>query len=287
MVHLSYVAYPNALELVRPSQLKTEAFHHFEETTQSVLADSLEIAALRRHLDASLAVFRPAWAALWRWTRARGIHAPEMGYPNGLAWALLLAGTPVEESPELWLEGLFRRLSVHDWRQPLMVSEGHFIPASQAPMQVFTLSFPHQNATENVRGPVRHYLETEVEAALEILWAIQRGETTWDDFFAPTSLPFGAGLQIQLRPSETDGPEDLKAWWTAHLPAFFDALETCGVESLRPASNWEVQGHALVLHLDLPAHAAELPGIPAALLQVREKFAASFPHSQLHLQWTD
>ena len=197
-VDLMYVRYPDEVAIGRPSHLPVASYRHFDLVSQRTLSVSLEVAALRRFIGADHSAFRVALLALRAWARARQLDDEAFGFPNGLAWALVLAATPAEEAPELWLERCFEFLVGHDWRTPIMPIEGFYPEDRSAVMQVVTASSPAWNVTANVTASNLKVLLTAFEEGLTTIWDIKENGGVWSDFLSPT----GEEPPHQLRSEE-------------------------------------------------------------------------------------
>ena len=199
-VDLMYVRYPDEVAIGRPSHLPVASYRHFDLVSQRTLSVSLEVAALRRFIGADHSAFRVALLALRAWARARQLDDEALGFPNGLAWTLILAATPAEEAPELWLERCFEFLVGHDWRTPIMPIEGFYPEDRTAVMQVVTASSPAWNVTANVTASNLKVLQTAFEEGLTAIWDIKENGGVWSDFLSET----GEEPPLQLRSDEFD-----------------------------------------------------------------------------------
>lgn len=281
-VELRYVAYPAGMEMRRPSHLKTDDFQAFSVQDQAVLATSYEVAALYRHLDASLLVFRIARQALRWWVHARELDLPEWGFPPGIAWTLMLAGTDSEESPGLWLERMYERLAHFDWREPLTVREGLFPAFAEAPMQVITLAYPHRNTTAKLSRGLLQILQAEFQQGLETVWSILYGGRAWGELFRPIARPQHPVLRLYLQGEPGPGQYPAIHWIQESLVGLLLEIEGLGPEFCRPRRSMEgvdaLENWSLELAID-PVRLKPL------LIAFRQAFHMAFPHSEFDLRW--
>ncbi len=282
-INLAYVSYPEDIPLVRPSQLPTEAFKRFSDADQAVLTISLEVAALRRHLDAGLAIFGNAFHALQLWTSARNINQPQWGYPSIMAWLLMLAGTEAEEMPEKWLENMFQRLIQHDWRNPLTVREGYYTAQFDAPMQVLSVGFPPTNTTSKVPSAILLHLQEEFRQGLDTIWRIQRGEASWLDFFSSPAPSSETYLSLTIGVTDTDAQAAARGWieeqaWIEELSPLIDG-------PLQPMGEWTADTGTLQTRLYgklNPSREAEWQPLQ---LSWRRQFRSAFPEIEFEMAW--
>jgi|GEM_PF-4009138 len=273
-VNLLYAAYPDDVPLGRPSHIPTELYRRIPAATQHILASSLEVAALRRFIAADQGAFTTALLALKAWAKAQQIDDPAFGYPGGLAWTLMLAATPAEESPELWLERCFEMLTAHDWSLPLLPIEGFYPEVVGAAMQVVTASSPPRNVTPNVTATTLPSLLSTLDKGLQSLWEIRQEGGRWTDFFSPERPHEFCGLIIGL---ETTHPTQLrlaKAWVRHH---FHDLLKSLGetVSQIRPWTNFISEGPEKGFYrIEVPNHKGPRGPLLQAVTNWRQLFQA-------------
>lgn len=240
-INLMYVTYPDEVPMMRPSHLPTESFRHFDVPSKMTLSASLEVAALRRFIGPDHGAFQTAVLALKAWARAQQIDSEAFGFPSGLGWTLLLAVSPSEEAPELWLERCFTLLASHDWRLPLMPIEGFYPEDIEAPMQVVTASSPARNVTRKVTQATLSVLLESFNEGLAAIWNIRQDGGKWTDFFTPAEPVIGQGFEIQLAAIDRYGLHLLQSWVRRHFRSLLLALEPA-TEGIRPWTDFISDG---------------------------------------------
>lgn len=289
-VNLLYAAYPDHIPLGRPSHIPTELYRSIPEDTQEVLSASLEVAALRRFIAADQGAFTTALLALKAWAKAQQIDDPAFGYPGGLAWTLMLAATPAEESPELWLERCFEMLTAHDWRLPILPIEGFYPEAPDAAMQVVTASSPPRNVTPNVTPATLPGLLATLDKGLHSLWEIRQDGGRWTNFFSHESSSTFKGLVIGLDARHPAQLRLAKEWVRHH---FHSLLAEMGkvADHIRPWTHFVAEGtQAGYYRIEVP----HLEGNRGAILKAASAWRQDFQgwakgrnDSRMRVEWLE
>lgn len=144
-------------------------------------------------------VFKHALRAIKMWAQGRAIYGNIMGFPGGVAWAMLVARIcqlyPNAVSATV-IGKFFNILTKWNWPQPVLLK-----PIEDGPLQVrvwnpkiypqdrshrmpvITPAYPSMCATHNITSSTQKVIISELKRGGNILDEIVTGAKTWKDFF--------------------------------------------------------------------------------------------------------
>lgn len=145
-------------------------------------------------------VFKHALRAIKLWAQKRAIYSNIMGFPGGVAWAMLVARIcqlyPNAVSGTIVCK-FFNILTKWSWPLPVLLK-----PIEDGPLQVrvwnpsiypldrshrmpvITPAYPSMCATHNITSSTQKVILSELSRGGEIVNDIITGSKTWEDFFA-------------------------------------------------------------------------------------------------------
>lgn len=145
-------------------------------------------------------VFKHALRAIKLWAQRRAIYSNVMGFPGGVAWAMLVARIcqlyPNAVSATI-VGKFFNILTKWNWPQPVLLK-----PIEDGPLQVrvwnpklyhqdrahrmpiITPAYPSMCATHNITGSTQKVIMQELKRGGQVVDEIITGKKKWADFFA-------------------------------------------------------------------------------------------------------
>ena len=269
-VDVLYAVYPQALPLVDPCDLSAEQWASLDLASRQAAVACREAEALLAAIGAWRSVWQVTARALRAWAAARQIDVQSVGFPGGLAWAIISATVPPRTSPEAWLEDILESLLSKGWEQPRGL--GVLPEPADDPVTVWTSCAPRHNATASVLACTRAVLQAELERALELSWTIRDGQQGWAILFEPvTAAQLASRIVLRVvAPAAPDAVAGL-GWLRGNLLSLLIALETLLGEQVRPLSS--PRDGAMVIGLQPPPQGEQLRRIHERL----DAFVAQFP----------
>lgn len=148
--------------------------------------------------------FRHALRAVKLWAQRRAVYANVMGFPGGVAWALMVARIcqmyPNAVGSKLIIK-FFHLISQWKWPQPVMlknIDEGPFPARIWNPLQnrsdcnhlmpIITPAFPSMCATHNITPSTKKVIAKELIRARDISGKIFDGKLAWSALFEKHSF---------------------------------------------------------------------------------------------------
>ncbi|KAI9783101.1 MAG: polynucleotide adenylyltransferase [Geoglossum umbratile] len=145
-------------------------------------------------------VFRLALRGVKLWAQRRAIYANVMGFPGGVAWAMLVARIcqlyPHATSSVI-IGKFFRILGLWSWPQPVLlkpIEDGPLNVRVWNPkiytgdryhlMPIITPAYPSMCATHNITMSTKEIISNEMKRAAEIVDSIMVGQYQWKDLFS-------------------------------------------------------------------------------------------------------
>ncbi len=187
-VDVQYVRTPEGTPLGDPRALPPAARAALDDASRRSLLAMLDADAVielaTQRFPGGLASFQATLRRLRQWTRARDIDANALGFPGGLAWALLLldAAPELELSEErdddaraLALFASFLRVrAARSLRAPVSFAAAPPPPGrrhdeADSPMQIFTPAPPARNCVAASSRPTLAVVERELARATALL----------------------------------------------------------------------------------------------------------------------
>ncbi|KAH0562052.1 hypothetical protein GP486_003247 [Trichoglossum hirsutum] len=158
-------------------------------------------------------VFRLALRGIKLWAQRRAIYANVMGFPGGVAWAMLVARIcqlyPHATSAVI-IGKFFRILGQWSWPQPVLlkpIEDGPLNVRVWNPkiyngdryhlMPIITPAYPSMCATHNITMSTKEIISNEMKLAAEIVDSIMVGQLQWKDLFSKHSF-FTNGYKYYL-----------------------------------------------------------------------------------------
>ncbi len=148
--------------------------------------------------------FRTALRAIKLWAKRRAVYANIVGYPGGIAWALMVARVcqfyPFAVGATL-VDRFFHLMSVWNWPTPVMLKTIVHPTAEQAAqnfkvwnpaiykqdgrdlMPIITPAFPSMCSTYNITESTKKVILAEIQRASKITENIFAGKAQWGDLF--------------------------------------------------------------------------------------------------------
>lgn len=145
-------------------------------------------------------VFKHALRAIKLWAQRRAIYSNVMGFPGGVAWAMLVARIcqlyPNAVSATI-VGKFFNILTKWNWPQPVLLK-----PIEDGPLQVrvwnpklyhqdrahrmpiITPAYPSMCATHNITSSTQKVIMQELRRGGQVVDEIITGQKQWSDFFA-------------------------------------------------------------------------------------------------------
>ncbi|KAF4984377.1 hypothetical protein FZEAL_421 [Fusarium zealandicum] len=172
--------------------------------------------------------FRLALRAIKLWAQRRAVYANIMGFPGGVAWAMLVARVCQlypKATPSVIVNKFFLVISQWRWPQPVLLKPigGGPLPVrvwnprvykgdSFHLMPVITPAYPSMCATFNITRSSMTIINRELKRALQISESIMVGKRPWSDLFVKhTFFTLGYKYYISVTSAgKTKG--DHKVW---------------------------------------------------------------------------
>ncbi|KAK4217912.1 Poly(A) polymerase [Rhypophila decipiens] len=154
------------------------------------------------HLVPEPATFRLALRAIKLWAQRRAIYANIMGYPGGVAWAMMVARVCQlypKAASSVVVRGFFTIMRQWPWPLPVLLKDIEYsssvarvavwnpkmYPADRNHrMPIITPAYPSMCATHNVGKSSMAVIQKEFELAKNLTEEILLGKRPWKDLFA-------------------------------------------------------------------------------------------------------
>lgn len=144
-------------------------------------------------------VFKQALRAIKLWAQRRAIYANIMGFPGGVAWAMMVARI-CQLYPNAVASTIVNRFffiyTRWNWPQPVLlkhIEDGplqvriwnpKIYPQDRSHrMPIITPAYPSMCATHNITASTQRVIMQELSRGLELTQEIMDGKRTWKDFF--------------------------------------------------------------------------------------------------------
>ncbi|RDL40424.1 Uncharacterized protein BP5553_00403 [Venustampulla echinocandica] len=174
------------------------------------------------------AIFRTALRGIKLWAQRRAIYANIMGFPGGVAWAMLVARIcqlyPKATSSTIILK-FFRIMDKWQWPQPVLLKNivkgrhnvrvwnpqvygsdrGHLMP-------IITPAFPQMCATHNITYSTKEVIQRELKRGGDITDNIMSGKAQWKDLFVKHTF-FTQGYKYYLSVIAASSTEEAQLIW--------------------------------------------------------------------------
>ena len=167
--------------------------------------------------------FRLTLRAIKLWAKKRGIYSNAMGYPGGVAWAILVAKV-CQLYPKckanILIRKFFKVYSEWDWKNPVQINEikeevGFNCPiavwkkdnnskeiVNHCPFYIITPAFPAQNTNAGTNQILKRVMIDEFkmfkEYSEKINFEDEKCEYTWSDLFKGLNVLDGYNYFLQI-----------------------------------------------------------------------------------------
>ncbi|PNS17268.1 hypothetical protein CAC42_6951 [Sphaceloma murrayae] len=173
--------------------------------------------------------FRHALRAIKLWAQRRAVYANVMGFPGGVAWAMLVARVCQlypNASGSLIVARFFHLMKGWRWPQPVMlkvIEDGPLQVRVWNPkvyggdarhlMPIITPAYPSMCATHNVTSSTLAIIKRELSRADEITTQIFSGQKQWKDLFERHTF-FSQGYKYYLTITSASRTKEAQQMWS-------------------------------------------------------------------------
>lgn len=195
--------------------------------------------------------FRTALRGIKLWAQRRAIYANVMGFPGGVAWAMMVARVCQlypRATGSVVMGKFFRIMRQWKWPQPVLlktIEDGPLQVRVWNPkiyagdryhlMPIITPAYPSMCATHNITISTKKIIEREWDRAGDLTDQIWRGRGQWKDLFAKHSF-FTADYKYYLSINAASRTKDAQHVWSGLVESKLRLL----VQSLETQENIEV-----------------------------------------------
>ncbi|UNI19690.1 Polynucleotide adenylyltransferase [Purpureocillium takamizusanense] len=199
-----------SIDLIFSRIIQKQLSPDFQDLKDSALLRGLDEAELRSlngtrvtdeilNLVPEQSTFKLALRAIKLWAQRRAVYANIMGFPGGVAWAMLVARVCQlypKAATSVIVNKFFLIISQWRWPQPVLLKpiESGPLPVrvwnpkqykgdSFHLMPVITPAYPSMCATFNITRSSKTIINQELQRGLEITEAIMVGKRPWSDLF--------------------------------------------------------------------------------------------------------
>ncbi|KAF2757026.1 Poly(A) polymerase papa [Pseudovirgaria hyperparasitica] len=188
--------------------------------------------------------FRHALRAVKLWAQRRAVYANVMGFPGGVAWAMMVARVcqlyPMAPGSVL-VSKFFNLMKSWPWPRPIMLKDMDDGPIQQKVwnpqiypgdrrhlMPVITPAFPSMCATHNITPSTQKIILRELSRASDITNEIFMGRKAWKDLFRRHTF-FTEGYKYYLSIVAASRTKDAQSIWSGLVQSRLRRLVT-GIE---------------------------------------------------------
>lgn len=191
--------------------------------------------------------FRTALRAVKLWAQRRAIYANVMGFPGGVAWAMLVARVCQlypQATASVIVGKFFRIIGQWKWPTPVLlktIEDGPLQVRVWNPkiyngdrfhlMPIITPAYPSMCATHNITLSTKKIIVRELERGGDIADKISTGQLQWKDLFAPHTF-FTQGYKYYLGIIAASRSKDAQLVWSGLVESkvrlLVSSLETQG-----------------------------------------------------------
>jgi len=176
--------------------------------------------------------FRMALRAVKLWAQRRAVYANIMGFPGGVAWAMLVARVCQlypKATPSVIINKFFLIISQWQWPQPVLLKpiENGPLPVrvwnpkaykgdSYHLMPVITPAYPSMCATFNITRSSMTVIQRELKRALQLSEKILSGKRPWSDLFVKHTF-FTAGYKYYICVVSASKSKETHKIWSGYV----------------------------------------------------------------------
>ncbi|KAF5019774.1 hypothetical protein F66182_8211 [Fusarium sp. NRRL 66182] len=262
-----------SIDLIFSRIIQKQLSPEFKDLKDSGLLRGLDEAELRslngtRVTDEILTLvpeqstFKNALRAIKLWAQRRAVYANIMGFPGGVAWAMLVARVCQlypKATPSVIVNKFFLVISQWRWPQPVLLKpiEGGPLPVRVWNprvykgdqfhlMPVITPAYPSMCATFNITRSSMTIINRELKRALQISESIMVGKRPWSDLFAKHTF-FTAGYKYYISVISAAKTKEAHTIWSGYVESkvrmLVQKLEQQGSIALAHAFNKGYERH--------------------------------------------
>ncbi|KAM0562675.1 hypothetical protein ACHAPJ_002365 [Fusarium lateritium] len=232
-----------SIDLIFSRIIQKQLSPEFKDLKDSGLLRGLDEAELRslngtRVTDEILTLvpeqstFKKALRAIKLWAQRRAVYANIMGFPGGVAWAMLVARVCQlypKATPSVIVNKFFLVISQWRWPQPVLLKpiEGGPLPVrvwnprvykgdTFHLMPVITPAYPSMCATFNITRSSMTIINRELKRALQISESIMVGKRPWSDLFVKHTF-FTAGYKYYISVISAAKTKEAHTIWSGYV----------------------------------------------------------------------
>ncbi|MCJ1249635.1 polynucleotide adenylyltransferase [Trapelia coarctata] len=185
--------------------------------------------------------FRTALRAVKLWAQRRAIYANIMGFPGGVAWAMLVARVCQlypQATGSVIIGKFFRLMSRWSWPQPVVLKEIESGPLQVRVwnpkiyngdryhlMPIITPAYPSMCATHNITSSTKKIITRELERGGDLVDKIFTGQLTWKDLFDKHTF-FTKGYKYYLSINSASLSKEAQLVWSGMIESKVRLLVT-------------------------------------------------------------
>ncbi|KAI9167322.1 Poly(A) polymerase pla1 [Paramyrothecium foliicola] len=232
-----------SIDLIFSRIIQKQLAPDFQDLKDSGLLRGLDEAELRslngtRVTDEILALvpeqstFKLALRAIKLWAQRRAVYANIMGFPGGVAWAMLVARVCQlypKAATSVIVNKFFLIISQWRWPQPVLLKpiESGPLPVrvwnpkvykgdSFHLMPIITPAYPSMCATFNITRSSMTIINRELQRGLEISESIMVGKRPWSDLFVKHTF-FTSGYKYYISVISASKTKEAHKVWSGYV----------------------------------------------------------------------
>ncbi|OAQ80444.1 Poly(A) polymerase [Purpureocillium lilacinum] len=232
-----------SIDLIFSRIIQKQLSPDFQDLKDSSLLRGLDEAELRSlngtrvtdeilHLVPEQSTFKLALRAIKLWAQRRAVYANIMGFPGGVAWAMLVARVCQlypKAATAVIVNKFFLIISQWRWPQPVLLKpiESGPLPVrvwnpkaykgdSFHLMPVITPAYPSMCATFNITRSSMTIINQELQRGLEITEAIMVGKRPWSDLFVKHTF-FTADYRYYISVTTASKDKEAHKVWSGYV----------------------------------------------------------------------
>ncbi|KAM3450936.1 hypothetical protein MY3296_005712 [Beauveria thailandica] len=232
-----------SIDLIFSRIIQKQLAPDFQDLKDSGLLRGLDEAELRslngtRVTDEILALvpeqstFRLALRAIKLWAQRRAVYGNIMGFPGGVAWAMLVARVCQlypKAATSVIVNKFFLVMSQWRWPQPVLLKpiENGPLPVrvwnpkvykgdSFHLMPIITPAYPSMCATFNITRSSMTIIKRELQRGLEITEQVMVGKQSWNDLFVKHTF-FTTGYKYYISVVSASKAKDAHKLWSGYI----------------------------------------------------------------------
>ncbi|KAI9690437.1 MAG: polynucleotide adenylyltransferase [Bathelium mastoideum] len=173
--------------------------------------------------------FRHALRAIKLWAQRRAVYANVLGFPGGVAWAMMVARICQlypKACGSLIVLRFFNLMSEWPWPQPILLKNIEDLPLNHRIwnpkiypsdarhlMPIITPAYPSMCATHNISHSTKKIILREIKRAKDVSTAIFNGQLKWSDMFEKHTF-FTQGYKYYLSIVSASRTKEAQQIWS-------------------------------------------------------------------------